>query len=74
MGADIVTDLSTSATSLRDMDTEAFEKSAKNLEAGLECMREPMPTLVFASAYRYIGTHYTFKKYGTSRPMAESGP
>ena len=24
-------------------------------------MREPMPTLVFASAYRYIGTYYYFQ-------------
>jgi hypothetical protein len=61
MSADIVIDLGTLAVSLRDLDQASYDISAQRLEAGLECIREPLPPLVFASAYRYIGTYYYFQ-------------
>jgi hypothetical protein len=62
MAADIVNDLGTLAVSLRDLDQASFDISAQRLEAGLECIKEPLPPLVFASAYRYIGTYYYFQE------------
>jgi hypothetical protein len=61
MGSDIVADLGTLTVSLRDLDQEAYNVAAVRMEAGLGCIRETLPPLVFSSAYRYIGTRYYFE-------------
>lgn len=51
----ILTDLQTIQAALRAQDTVTFTPNAERLENSLGCMAVPVPPLVFASIYRYLG-------------------
>ena len=57
--SELVRDLTSSQLALRNMDESLFIEAVKRLEGGVGCVSNPVPPIVFASAYRYIGTsHY----------------
>lgn len=57
-GEELIADLGTMTTSLRSLDEAAFKASGQRLEASLACAKTPVPTPVFASAYRFIGAYH----------------
>jgi hypothetical protein len=67
--AEVVADIGVLTVSLRDLELDAFDVAAQRMEANLVCIRETLPPLVFASAYRYIGTYHYFQG---DTPTAES--
>lgn len=56
--AELVRDLTSSQLALRNMDESLFGDAVKRLEAGVGCVSNPIPPIVFASAYRYIGANH----------------
>ena len=57
-GAQLVEDLEKMTLSLRSLDEVTFKAAGQRLETGLPCVGNPIPTAVFASAFRYIGTYH----------------
>ena len=55
--AELVKDLTSTQLALRALDESTFAQAAGRLENGVGCVSNPVPTMVFASAYRYIGAH-----------------
>lgn len=65
---ELVNDLTSSQLALRNLDETMFGEAAKRLEAGVGCVSNPVPSMVFASAYRYIGaSHYLAQDIEGSR-------
>ncbi len=60
VGEELVNDLSTMTAALRSLDEAAFKASGKRLEASVACIKTPVPPMVFAAAYRYIGAYHFF--------------
>ena len=60
-GAELSRDLSTMASSLRNLDEPAFLESGKRLDDGLVCADRGVPVRVYASVYRYIGAYRFFR-------------
>lgn len=58
----LVNDLTTVQLALRNLDEASFNAAGARLEAGIGCVGNPIPTMVFASAYRYIGAYYYLQK------------
>jgi hypothetical protein len=57
-GAELVSDLEKMTMALRILDETTFQSAGARLETGLPCVGNPIPTAVFASAFRYIGTNH----------------
>lgn len=57
-GAQLVEDLEKMTLSLRSLDEVTFKGAGQRLETGLPCVGNPIPTAVFASAFRYIGAYH----------------
>ncbi len=55
--SELVNDLTSSQLALRNLDEATFNAAAGRLEAGVACVSNPIPPMVFASAYRYIGAN-----------------
>lgn len=55
--AELVNDLTSSQLALRNLDESTFTDAGKRLEAGVGCVSNAIPPMVFASAYRYIGAY-----------------
>ncbi len=55
--AELVNDLTSSQLALRNLDESMLSSAAARLEVGLPCVSNPVPPMVFASAYRYIGAY-----------------
>lgn len=53
----LVSDLTTLQLALRNLDETSFNAAGARLEIGLPCIGNPVPPMVFASAYRYIGAY-----------------
>jgi hypothetical protein len=51
-------DIGQMTSSLRSLDERAFKLTGQRIEANLACLRTPVPPLVFAYAYRYIGAYH----------------
>lgn len=59
--AELVKDLTSTQLALRALDESTFAQAGDRLEKGVACVSNPVPTMVFASAYRYIGAHRYFE-------------
>jgi hypothetical protein len=55
--AELVKDLTSTQLALRALDESTFSAAGGRLEAGVACVSNPVPVMVFASTYRYIGAH-----------------
>jgi hypothetical protein len=53
----LVNDLTTLQLALRNLDEASFNAAGARMEVGLGCIGNPVPPMVFASAYRYIGAY-----------------
>jgi hypothetical protein len=58
---ELVKDLTSTQLALRALDESTFAQAGQRLEDGVVCVSNPVPTMVFASAYRYIGAHRYFE-------------
>lgn len=61
-GDSLINDLQTLQFAMRNVDEGAFLSAGKRLDQGIGCMANPVPTPVFATAYRYIGTYHYLTK------------
>ncbi len=59
--AELVKDLTSTQLALRALDESTFSQAGQRLELGVACVSNAVPTMVFASAYRYIGAHRYFE-------------
>ena len=51
-------DMSAMTEALRKLDEATFKRIGQQMEVSLPCVGRKLPPRVYASAYRYIGTHY----------------
>jgi len=58
----LVNDLTMLQLALRNLDEASFNAAGARLEAGIGCVGNPVPAMVFASAYRYIGAYRYLQK------------
>ncbi len=58
----LVNDLTTVQLALRNLDEASFNTAGARLEAGIGCVGNPIPPMVFASAYRYVGAYHYLQK------------
>lgn len=56
--ANLAEDLRVVQSALRALDDAAFDAAGRRLDAGLACLDAPLPPLVFAAIYRYVGAWY----------------
>lgn len=61
-GEQLINDLQTLQFAMRNVDESAFLSAGKRLDSGLGCMANPVPSAVFATAYRYVGTYHYLTK------------
>ena len=71
--AELGEDLGSLTIALRELDEARFKEAGARVESNLMCVAEPIPTPVFASAYRYVGAlHFLIGDTETARSYFRS--
>ena len=67
-------DLGAMTTALRGKDEAAYKATGERLAGQIGCLRAPVPSRVFASAYRHIGAYYYMAgQFNDSKRWFKSG-